>query len=180
MDGVTDCGQDGSAMKINEESVLDIEGIGIILFSPASVRHIKQGEDYLTYFYSEEGRVQAHIQEGSIVGFCTGSSGRYLLRPRMGYPSDEELADSEFRLRLGLVCRDDCVHFRDLYDLLSWSPDTPEQQVLYLPRGIYHITLTSKCPDSGILGDNQRINCYFNPLASFPKLTANGVPHLCE
>ncbi len=135
--------------------------------------------DYLTSNYTTEKQVQKHIQKGDIVGFSTGSSGVFLLRIHSGYPDNEYLQHCEYKLRLGLECRGGIVCFRDLYELLDWRQDCPNEQSISLPDGYYHVTLCSNSPESGILGDDQTIDVYLQPVENFPRLAKEGVPTLC-
>lgn len=159
---------------------LDIAGLGIIFYSPRSASHIPEGADYFASNYQTDQQVQAHIQNGSIVGFCTGTSGQFRIAFYDGYPSDDLIRDSEFKLRLGLHCEDGVVCFRDLYDLMDWRSECPAGQTLELSNGLYHVTLCSNAPESGILGDNQQIDFYLQPLDAFPRLSKVGVPTLCS
>ncbi|MGV3607911.1 MAG: hypothetical protein ACO1RA_16005 [Planctomycetaceae bacterium] len=169
-----------SDMSIDgKEIVLATVGTAIVFHSPKSTEHIQEGDDYLQSSYSTEDQVQSHIQKGTLVGFGTGSPGTFVLRFHSGYPSDEFLVQSDFKLRLGLSCFGGAVCFRDLYELLDWKAECPSQQVLELDDGVYHITLCSNRPASGIIGDNQVIHCYLQMLDRFPDLAKQGVPTLC-
>lgn len=158
---------------------LQIAGLGIVFYSPASAAHITEGENYFAAHYKTDEQVQPHIQEGSLVGFATGSPGDYELRFHEGYPTEKFVRESTFKLRLGLRCSDGVVCFRDLYDLFEWSAECPPAQMLTLPDGIYHVTLCSNVPRSGIIGDNQEIHVYLQLLDRFPALAREGVPTLC-
>ena len=127
---------------------------------------------------TEEG-VQSHIQKGTIVGFATGTPGRFDLQFHSGYPDDVVLTEADFKLRLGLHCVGGVVCVRDLYDLMDWSPDCPPEQVFELSDGYYHVTLCSNAPPSGVLGDDQKIDVYLQPLDEFPQLAKEGMPTLC-
>ena len=158
---------------------LDVSGMGIIFHSPESASHIKDGEDYLTSHYTTEQQVQSHIQKGSIVGFGTSSPGTYILHFHDGYPNNDVLQDADYKLRLGLHCIGGVVCVRDLYELLDWLADCPEEQTVPLENGYYHVTLISDQPDSGMIGDNQEIHVFLQQLASFPALSKEGIPTLC-
>ncbi|QIF04213.1 hypothetical protein [Roseimicrobium sp. ORNL1] len=157
---------------------LDISGLGIIMYSPVHTAHIAQDEDYFTANYWREPDVQRHIQQGTIVGFGTGSPGRFTLDFFEGYPTEVRVEEAEFKYRLGLVVTGGKICIRDLYDLMRWSDACPEGQTLNLEDGIYHVTLCSDSPTSGILGDDQRIEVYLQPLAEFPVLATMGIPSL--
>lgn len=160
------------------EIIIDIVGLGIIVYSPSSAVHIGEGEDYLAAHYWAPADVQEHIQAGTIVAFATSSSGTFLLRFHEGYPSAERLGSADFKLRLGLRS-DGVVVFRDLYELMDWAAEYPPEQSIPLEPGIYHVTLVSDMPTSGVLGDDQVIDMYFQPLDEFPALAREGIPTLC-
>jgi hypothetical protein len=162
------------------EITLQVSGLGIVFHSPKSAEHISEGEDYLERNYSSEEQVQSHIQRGTIVGFGTGSPGTFLLRFHSGYPNEDFLQECDFKLRLGLQCTGGVVCFRDLYDLMDWRAECPPNQSLQLVDGMYHVTLCSNRPSSGILGDNQQIRVYLQMLDTFPHLATKGVPILCN
>jgi hypothetical protein len=157
---------------------LEIQGLGIIMYSPSWAKHIQPGEDYLSQHYMNGSQVQPHIQAGSLVGFGTGSPGAYRLRFHEGYPDDRVLADSPFKLRLGLHVVDGIVHFRDLYDLMDWDPACPDGQTIELANGYYHVTLCSSTPPSGVIGDDQLLEVYLQPVPEMPALARTGVPTL--
>jgi hypothetical protein len=159
---------------------LDIEGLGILLYSPFAAEHIRPSEDYLSTQYSNATDVVPHVLAGTLVGFGTGSPGVFLLNIHSGYPSEEKMSSSEFRLRLGVEVRDDVLCVRDLYDLLEWDPVCPPAQKIAVASGYYHVTLCSSAPESGILGDEQVIDVYLNALPSLPSLKYDGVPTLCS
>jgi hypothetical protein len=158
---------------------LHINDVGIICYSPESVSHIKEGEDYFTPHYSSPEVVLPHVLQGTLVGFGTGTPGDFALRLYSGYPDDAYAKHCEFKLRLGLHCLGGTVCFRDLGDLRAWRKACPAEQTISLPDGYYHVTLTSDRPDSGILGDGQVIDVHFQPLPTFPRLKYVGVPQLC-
>ena len=66
----------------------------------------------------------------------------------------------------------------DLFCLMEWSNDCPEEQILSIDPGYYHITLCTKRPVSGVLGDNQTIYVYLNRMEKMPELNWLGVPQL--
>jgi len=163
----------------NEKIELQIAGIGIILYSPASASHISEGENYLESSYMTDDQVQRHIQSGSVVGFGTGSPGTFTIFIRDGYPPDDVFAENEFKLRLGVHVKGGILCFRDLFDLIDWTVECPPRQRAAFADGDYHITLCSRRPASGIVGDQQVILAYFNRLPAFPKLRNEGIPTLC-
>jgi hypothetical protein len=165
---------------MNEEIYLSIVGLGIIMYSPFALLHISEGEDYLTSNYILPERVLEHVYRGTIVGFGTGSPGDYVLKFKEGYPVDEQVLASEFKLALGIEVRDAAIVVRDLYDLMDWRSSYPEEQVVHVANGFYHVTLLGNVPSSGILGDDQEIDIYLNKLEKFPALRYGGVPMFSE
>lgn len=157
---------------------LQIYGLGIVMYSPAAVAHIAQGDNYLESHYLRDEDVQEHLQKGSLVGFGTGSPGRYRMRFHADYPAPSTSAQYDHRLRLGLVVAGGVICVRDLYDLLEWDSACPRGQSLEVSDGIYHVTVCTKVPASGILGDDQVIDVFLQPLDRFPSLQRTGIPTL--
>jgi hypothetical protein len=162
-----------------DEIALSLGGFGVIFYSPQSVSHIAEGYDYFTNSYSSESDVQAHVQAGTLVGFAVGASGEYVLKFRDGYPDDEVTNKAEFKYRLAVKVTDSKLVFRDMYDLSYWRPQYGESQVLHLGNGIYHVTLCTTIPQSGIIGDHQDIWVFLQKLEAMPALSTVGMPYLC-
>ncbi|MGN6696206.1 MAG: hypothetical protein ACTHN0_18650 [Aquihabitans sp.] len=160
------------------ELVLDIVGLGIVLYSPSAAQAIVDGENYLEAHYWSAEDVVPHLMEGSIIGFGTGGPGTFVMRLRAGYPDAGAVAEADFTLRLGLRS-DGVVVFRDLYDLVDWDASYSHEQAIPLGPGIYHVTLCTRLPPSGLVGDVQEIDVYFNAVEDFPDLAYAGVPSLC-
>jgi hypothetical protein len=158
---------------------LEIAGLGIIMYSPSAAANIGVGQDYLQEHYSNPDDVAEQVRNGKMVGFCTGSPGRYHLTFRCGYPSREKYEAYDLRLRLGIEVRDGRICVRDLYDLMAWIPECPVTQQVELEDGFYHISLLSSVPESSIRGRNQIIQVYLQRLDRMPELSHTGVPQLC-
>lgn len=167
-------------MNINKEINLEIYGLGIIMYSDFAIAEIIEGEDYFSKSYQEPSDVERHIKNGTIVGFCTSSSGDYILNIKDGYPNDEELNLAKFKIRLGIEVRDNRIIIRDLYDLMEWKKEVDKSQIIELENGYYHITLYGDIPSTGILGDEQVINIYLNKLKEMPMINHIGVPIFSE
>lgn len=166
-------------MNFTEKDMeLGIDGMGIVFYSPETVKNIPQGIDFLTQEYIAPDKVAEHIKKGDIVGFCTGSGGNYILKFREGYPEEKIDAEYPVSARLGIDVQDNEIHIVDLFWLSEWSTNCPPEQIVYLDKGFYHITLNTRKPDSGIWGDNQTIYVYLNRLQEMPKLAWTGVPQL--
>jgi len=157
---------------------LDIQGLGILLYSPFAAAHIGRGEDYLEGHYGTPAQVIPHVVNGGLVGFATGSPGRFILRFHHGSPAHQPCRSQEYGLRLGLEVRDHRLCVRDLYDVLEWLPECPEAQTLEMPDGHYEVTLCSALPASGVLGDDQLIDVFLRATPALPVLRYDGIPTL--
>lgn len=166
-----------SAIKIID---MKIVGLGMILYSPKSAEHIEDGENYFEHKYNNTEEIKRSCVEGTIVGFCTSSPGHFRLQFRDGYPTKDVIDENEFGLRLAVRIFDEVLCVRDLYDLKNWAKECPSSQKFPLKNGIYHVTLISNLPSSGILGQNQKIFVYLHKLDSMPTMKYVGVPTLCE
>lgn len=163
---------------VEKDINLEIEGMGIVMYSPETVRGIPERYDYLSNEYSAPALVAEHLKKGDMVGFCTGSGGSYILKIREGYPAEEIEENYPISVRLGIDVRDDKICFIDLFWLMEWYDDCPKEQCLDIEKGYYHITLSTQKPASGIWGDEQVIYVYLNKLPAMPELTWQGVPQL--
>jgi hypothetical protein len=162
------------------EIVMDIAGLGMILYSPPAVAHIPKGSDYLSEHFSRPNDVGRHVMGCELTAFCTGSPGTFLVRFLEGPPDEGEAQAADFKLRLGLRVQEGMLCLRDLYDLMAWSTECPSEQQLPVPDGWYRLTVFSSPPASGILGDGQVININLEPVADKPRLHWEGVPQLCD
>ena len=113
-----------------------------------------------------------------MVGFCTGSSGNYILKFRAGYPDENLLAEFPVAIRLGIDIQDEKLCVIDLFWLSEWGAECPLKQIIPIDSGYYHITLCTRKPDSGSWRRGQTIFVYLNKLDSMPDLTWPGVPLL--
>jgi len=165
---------------MDKEINLNISGLGIIMYSDFAVSMIAEGEDYFSNSYQLPDQVLKHIYQGTIVCFCTSSTGEFILKFKSGYPDETELNSCEFKLRLGIEVKDNRMCIRDLYDLMCWSSICPANQTIEVENGFYHITLCGNIPDSGILGDKQIIHIYLQNVDRMPELKYRGVPIYCD
>jgi hypothetical protein len=157
---------------------LSIRGLGFILYSPFAVAHIADGDDYLQTHFWEPEAVAEHVNTCTLTGFGTGSPGRDHLAFVDRVPSADEENRATMKLRLGIEIRDGVMCARDLYDLMDWSAACPDEQRVRLRSGFYRLTVLSDPPDSGILGDDQRITIYMERTPKRPLLHHAGVPDL--
>ena len=157
---------------------LPLDGMGIVFYSDGAVKDLKEGYDYFQNEYSEPKQVAEHIKKGDVVGFCTGSGGNYTLKFRSGYPTIEIDEKYPIQIRLAINVEGDRIYIKDLFWLMDWYSDCPKEQQVEIEKGIYHITLCTVQPESGIWGDDQTIYVYLNRLDEMPQLTWQGVPQL--
>ena len=168
-------------MYFKEQDIeLSIDGMGIVFYSPETTKDIPEGIDFLNKEYTKPEDVAAHINKGDVVGFCTGSGGDFILKFREGYPDKKIEEDYPVMARLGIDIKDNKLCMIDLFWLMEWSNDCPEDQILIIEPGYYHITLCTRCPDTGVWGDLQTIYVYLNKLDELPALNWPGVPQLCD
>lgn len=159
---------------------LEIEGMGIVMYSPKNMEEIPEGYDYLTNEYNRPQQVAEHLRKGDVVGFCTGSGGRYNLKVRSGYPSAEIEKENPISIRLSIEVKDEQICFIDLFWLMEWYNDCPKEQCVNVPNGYYHVTILTSKPQTNIWGDNQEIYIFLNAIEEMPQLTWTGVPQLFE
>ena len=157
---------------------LSTDGPGIILYSDANMNYVPEGEDFFSKEFSAPDKVAEHIQKGDIIGFNTGSPGVFDITVRTGYPSEKMLEEYPIAIRLALDVKGGSVSVIDLFWLTEWSSEVPNEQKIFLPDGIYHVTVMTRTPDSNIWGDHQKIFMYFNRIEEMPQLTWRGVPSL--
>ena len=166
-------------MKFEEKDIhLVIDGMGIVFYSPKTNQNILEGSNFFDEEYSKPEDMARHIKKGDVVGFCTGSSGEFIIKFREGYPEENLLAEYPVSIRLGVDIQDETLCVIDLFWLMEWSSECPLEQTISIDSGYYHITVCTRKPDSGIWGDQQIIFVYLNKLDSMPELTWPGVPLL--
>lgn len=164
--------------KIHHDMALSIDGMGIVFYSTHAMKDIAEGEDYFSKEFSTPEQVASHIKKGDITGVNTGSGGEYTLRFRDGYPDHQIDENYPICVRLALEIKGGNLCVIDLFWLMEWSRDCPAEQQIEIEDGIYHVTLSTAQPKSGIWGDDQIIYVYLNKLEKIPKLTWMGVPQL--
>lgn len=157
---------------------ISIDGIGIVLCSAHTANSISEGEDYFNNEYATPEQVDRHIKQGDMVGFCTGSSGEFNCKFLYGYPTSDICSNYPTMIRLAIIVKGGQIQVRDLFDLTEWSRVCPNEQTIDISDGIYHLTVCTAKPKSGIIGDNQDILLYLNQLDYMPNIVHNGVPQL--
>ncbi|WP_032120930.1 hypothetical protein [Clostridium amazonitimonense] len=164
--------------NINRDISIYIDGLGIALYSPGMVTDIAVGNNFLMQEFNRPADIGEHIRKGDITAFCTGTPGQFELRFRSGYP--DKIIDKEYpvAIRLGLQVKGGKIHVIDLYWLMEFTPECPQEQVVEVQDGFYHITALTRKPNSGIWGEDQTIYIYLNELPEMPELAWNGAPPL--
>jgi hypothetical protein len=165
-------------MKVLGKLSLEIDGPGLIVYSPFAMSAVAPGDDFLGEHFMEPEDVAQHVRAGAIAGFCTGSPGTYHIELAEGAPDLPAIAGFPWMIRLALEVRDRTVCIRDLFDLAAWNPTCPAPQTLELPDGFYRLTIGTRPTDSGGVGDDQSILIAFEPVELLPRLTWEGVPFL--
>jgi len=158
---------------------LQIDGIGVVLYSPWAVADIPPGSDYLSAHLWRADDVARHVNASRFAAFGTGSPGTFVLHFSTDGLSEASLQRADFKVRLGLEVRDDLICVRDLYAFSSWEPVCPQAQQLPWPSGFYRLTVHSSAPASGVLGDDQDIFIHVQSSLTRPDLAHRGVPQLC-
>ncbi len=164
--------------NIYKDIELVIDGMGLVLYSNEAMKYIGEGEDFFSKEFSTPEKVANHIAKGDIVGFNTGTGGKYNVKFREGYPNDEINEQFPVSIRLAIDIKGNTMSIIDLFWLMEWSNYVPEEQQIEVEEGIYHLTILTNRPSSGIWGDNQDIYIYMNKLNEMPALTWKGVPQL--
>ena len=147
-------------LRLGDTAHLSIDGMGIVLFSAEVMKSVIPGSDFLAQEFTVPEQVGAHIRKGDITAFCTGTGGDFTLWFRSGYPDSNAEKEFPVMIRLALEVRGGSLQFCDLFWLSNWNTDFPQDQILSLPDGYYHITACTKRPESGYWGDDQIICLY--------------------
>ena len=163
---------------VESDIMITIEGMGIVFCSERVASSYEQDYDVFNNEFSRPEQVAKHVLKGDITGFCTGSGGTYTLHFRDGYPDTSVKEIYDTMARLGIEIRGGTMNIYDLFELMEWNNNCPNDRKLRIEDGFYHITLCTCRPTSGIIGDNQEIYVYLNRLDSMPILKYSGVPQL--
>lgn len=159
---------------------LDIAGIGLIIYSEAELPNISIGSDFLQSQFMTEDQIFHFLQLGKLMGISTGTPGFFLIKCFIVDSADETNSHSSEFIAHGYVfVSDQSVCIRDLYDLMEWQAELNERQKVNLPNGHYHVVVTSRTPETGILGDNQVVHIYFIKKNSVHVLDFTGIPAIC-
>lgn len=163
-----------------KDIILEIAGMGFIVYADFAVQKIKKGEDFLSEHYQRPEDVAKEVNAGRILGVCTGSPGTYILKVREGVPCDELSDNTKLKRRLSIKVKGGCIHFRDLYDLMDWDETCDEKQNVKMDDGFYTILLAGNIPNSGWRGDNQVIYMHFIKDREFSETEYKGVPNFIQ
>ena len=155
-----------------------IDGLGIAFFSAKAMENVAPGTDFFTAEFNDPKQIAAHIQKGDITAFCTGTGGDFDLHFCTSYPTPEIKEQYPVSVQLGLEVQGGSVRFCDVYWLMDWDDDFPEDQVIPMDDGFYALTACTRMPESGYWGGDQTIYIYFAKVDSMPKLPWTGIPYL--
>ena len=164
--------------EINYDLELTIDGMGFVLYSDGAVEGIEEGYNYFENEFATPSQVAMHIRKGDIVGVNTGGGGKYIIKFRTGYPNEETDEKYPVSIRLAIDVKGGKISIIDLFWLMEWSKECPAKQQIPVADGVYHVTVSTVKPKSGIWGDNQEIYIFLNRIKEMPKLTWSGVPQL--
>lgn len=165
-----------------KDIILELVGMGFIIFSDHAVEKIKKGENFLKTHYWKPEDVAKEVNSGGILGVCVGAPGTYIIKVREGFPCDEIRDNTKLKRRLSIKVSDGKVYFGDLYSL-AWWEDTYaqyEEQSIKLDNGYYTILLAGNIPNTGQRGDDQIIYMYFIRDVEFKETQYQGVPDFIE
>jgi hypothetical protein len=157
---------------------LTIDGMGFVLYSDCAVEEIEEGYNYFEKEFATPSQVASHIRKGDVVGFNTGGGGTYCIKFRAGYPNEEIDEKYPISIRLAIDVKGGRISIIDLFWLMEWSKVCPVEQQIPVDDGIYHVTVSTMKPKSGIWGDNQEIYIFLNKIKEMPQLRWSGVPQL--
>ena len=177
--------------NLHKDITLSPTGMGIVFYSDAAVKDIPIGENFLKKGYWKPEHVAAHLNRGDIVGIGTGcDADTFELRFRSGDP-DEEIAEKyPAHERIGIEVMGSAINVIDLYWLMDWQNNCPEEQRIELESGFYTLTFFSDPPASEmeqILFDEEFdkwidqprvIYVFINKVEAMPERKYNGVPYL--
>ena len=166
--------QDISRNRLN----LEISGLGIVFFSPTSVAHIEEGEDYFDSHFNEPSEVAQHVNECALTCFGTGGPGEYNLEFSLSKYPGAGYDNSDIAIRLGIEVKDRVLIFRDLYSMLDWDKDFSSDAKFELDNGFYLVTVCTSLPSTGLLGDSQNIKLWFEAKSKKTEINWPGVPML--
>lgn len=165
---------------IEKDIEIDIDGMGLVLYSGEAMKYVCKGENFFQEEFATPQKVAEHITKGDIVGFNTGTSGRFNIKIREGYPNSAVDEQFPISIRLAIDVKGNTMSIIDLFWLMDWCDDVPVEQQVQVEEGIYHLTILTRQPNSGIWGDNQDIYIFMNKLDEMPRMSWRGVPQLFE
>ncbi len=158
---------------------LEVTGMGMILYSDHAVVKIKKGDNFFADSYSTVEDVLKEVNSGKIVGICLETPGQYIIKVREGFPSDELIDNSKFKLRLSIeVDEQNRIYVRNLDDLSDWEAACDSSQIVDVEKGYYTVLLLSNMPNIGYFGDEQEIYMYLERDDVFITPHFKGIPNL--
>lgn len=133
--------------RLYKDMRLSIDGLGIVFYSAGAVKDIPIGENFLEKEYWDPQKVAEHIWKGDIVGVCTeGDSYDFELRFRAGAPDAGIIEQCPAYLELAVMIDGDALNVIDLYWLMDWQNECPEEQRVEIEPGFYRMTLFAEPP----------------------------------
>ena len=163
---------------MNYDLHLVLDGLGIALFSAKKMEYVTPGSDFFTAEFDNPKQIAAYLNQGDITAFCTGSGGDFDLHFLSGAPSAEILEQYPVSVRLGLEVQGGSIQVCDVYWLMKWDANFPQEQIIPLEDGFYEITVCTRLPESGYWGEDQTIYLFFEKAEHMPELSWRGIPDL--
>jgi len=159
---------------------IDINGLGLVALTKEAMRDVTDGTDYLEDVFWDGDNVTALANAGHVVGISTGSSGTYVVNVHLRPPTPEE-CNAQFTLTTFIVVEGTQFSLLDLYDLMEWAPELCEDYAVDVPHaGRWKMTWLSSLPLSGVVGDQQQVGLYLEPLAVDADTPVfDDIPELC-
>lgn len=164
---------------INKDINIQIVGLGFALYSD-NLKDIEKGKDFFTEEFLEPEHIISHLEKGDIIGFCTGSAGDYNIKFRQGLPTENIKNSYPFSTQLVINVLGGKISIVDVYWLMEWASDCPENQQIIIEDGIYLVNVLTKKPKSNIWGNNQEIYIFLQKVDKPPKIHYNGIPYICD
>ncbi len=121
---------------IEKDIEINIDGMGLVLYSSEAMKYVCEGENFFQKEFSTPQKVAEHIGKGDIVGFNTGTSGSFNIKVREGYPNNTLDKQFPISIRLAIEVKGNKLSIIDLFWLMDWCDDVPEEQQVWVKEGI--------------------------------------------
>jgi len=103
------------------------------------------------------------LREDTGFDFGQETSGRYMVRIRIGEPGAKVRAAYPVTSRAVVSVRDNTIHLQDIFDLMGFDLDCTADYTAAVPDGFYHVTMCVVYPGGENTADPRNIYIYFVP-----------------